>query len=74
MSAQVTQTIDNGDGTITVYGRQPGGNIAHVIVGRDKLEDGSVYTMLDLACTTIDVKARALAVQTTLDSEADPNG
>ena len=74
MSVQVTQTLDNGDGTVTVYGCVPGGQIAHVVVGRDKLADGTAYTMLGIAAAKLDNAAGALHTQTTLDSEADSNG
>lgn len=71
MAVQVTQTLDNGDGTLTVYGRNPGGNVAHVVVGRDKLADGSAYVMLEIAAGKLDGKAASLDTQSRLDNEAD---
>lgn len=56
----ITQTIDNQDGTMTVYSRTPTGNYVHVIVGRDLIADGTVYALLGQAAVRMDGKARGL--------------
>lgn len=71
MAVQITQTLAVGDGTYQVWGRNPGGQMAHVIVGLDKVQDGSVYLMLQLAADKLDTKARNLELQSTLDTSQD---
>lgn len=56
----ITQTIDNQDGTMTVYSRTPAGNYVHVVVGRDLITDGTVYALLDQAARRMDEKSRGL--------------
>lgn len=74
MSVTVTRTVSNGDGTYTFYGVSPAGNAVHVVAGQDRLEDGSVYTMLEVAARKADSRASALQRQSTMDSEADASG
>lgn len=61
----ITQTIDNGDGTITAYGRSDAGNYVHVVVGRDLIANGTVYALLDQAARRIDAKAHGLKLSDT---------
>lgn len=71
MSVQITRTEPRGDGTVSVWGLNPGGKVAHVVVGLDKVADGSAYAMLQLAADKADRIAASLDRQSTLDSEAD---
>lgn len=71
MAVQITQTLAVGDGTIQVWGRNPGGQMAHVIVGLDKLQDGTAYLLLQLAADKLDTKAANLELQSTLDTSQD---
>lgn len=67
MSVHITRTVELGDGRVQVWGANPGGKVAHVIVGLDKLRDGSVYPMLQLAADKLDTTAGNLRVQSTKD-------
>ena len=71
MAAHIVRTEPLGDGQVQVWGMNPGGNLAHVIVGLDRMADGTVYTMLQIAADKIDKKARDLDRQSILDSEVD---
>ncbi len=63
MTIRIDRTTDNGDGTLTVYAVTPGYHQCHVIVGRDKVADGTVYALLELAASKVDSRAQALATQ-----------
>lgn len=68
MSVTITQTVNNGDGTWIIYGRRPGGQVAHVIAGLDQLKSGAVYDMLEIAAKKLDAKAALVGQQSMLDS------
>lgn len=71
MAVQVSHTVPMGDGRVQVFGRNPDGQMGHVIVGLDLLADGTAYRMLQIAADKLDKKSRDLDRQSTLDSEAD---
>jgi hypothetical protein len=69
MTTLITQHTDNGDGTVTVTGRTPGGNYVTITVGLDKLADGSVYDALAVAGRSIDSKAGSIAAHDNANTE-----
>lgn len=67
MAVHITRTVALGDGRVQVWGANPSGQVAHVIVGLDKLKDGSVYPLLQLAADKLDRTAGNLRTQSTKD-------